>query len=121
MKSGYLWIQFELESTSLVERVHIVNAKFAEVPGQNAHQRTSDLQIRVGKSKYNPLSSVEQQKIEIERNPECNYYPNVVGNGNRVELTCNKRLFGKYVSIQILDRKVQIMNIAEVVIYGKSK
>ena len=116
MKSVFLWLQLELQRYSHVERIHITNA--------NTHTDTSNVETRVGNTRLRPKAdpswTFAQQKKEIDRNQVCNNYPHVVEAGKRLEMHCDKRLFGSFVSIHILDPLVEIMRIAEVVVYGKS-
>ena len=112
MKSDYLWLQVELERYSLVERIHITFGQ--------TDDKASKVEVRVGTSRYDPLSSLNEQRKTISKNQICNMYPKVVGKSERIEMVCNKRVFGNYVSVQILDKKARIMKIAEVVVYGKS-
>ena len=112
MKSDYLWLQVELERYSLVERMHITFGQ--------TDDKASNIEVRVGTSRYDSLSPLNEQRKAIAKNQICNMYPKVVGRSERIEMVCNKRVFGNYVSIQILDEKAKILRIAEVVVYGKS-
>ena len=112
MKSDYLWLQVELERYSLVERIHITFGYTGD--------KASNVEVRVGTSRYASFSSLNEQRKAISKNQICNMYPKVVGKSERIEMVCNKRVFGNYVSVQILDKKTRIMKIAEVVAYGKS-
>ena len=116
MKSIFLWLQLELQRYSQVERIHITNA--------DTHTDTSNVETRVGNTKFLPKSdpswTFAQQKKDIDRNQVCYKYLYVVEAGKRLEMHCDKRLFGSFVSIHILDPQVDSMKIAEVVVYGKS-
>ena len=116
MKSIFLWLQLELQRYSQVERIHITNA--------NTHTDTSNVETRVGNTRFLPYAdsswTFAQQKKDIDRNQVCYKYLYVVEAGKRLEMHCDKRLFGSFVSIHILDPQVASMKIAEVVVYGKS-
>ena len=113
MVSEFLWLQIQLESYSVVERVHVT---FGDKP-----ERESNVEVRVGNSKIDPSSTFEQQNKTIFKNQICDVYPNAVEKLERIEMVCEKRLMGTHVSVQVLDKTAQLMQIAEIVVYGKSK
>ena len=112
MKSTYIWLQLELEGYSEVERISIFN-------GDNDYQ-TSNVEVRVGNTSYDPFSTFKKQTADISKNPICGIYPDRVGRFKRFDIACNETLYGTFVSLRILEEKASSMNIAEVVVYGKS-
>ena len=116
MKSFFLWLQLELQRYSQVERIHITNA-------ESSHY-TSIVETRVGNTRFlpkaDPLWTLALQKKQIDRNQVCYKYLFVMEAGQRLEMRCDKRLFGSFASIHVQDPLVNVMQIADVVVYGKS-
>lgn len=114
MVSEYLWLQIELEECSEVQRVHIF---ISSEPLRNE-------EIRIGNTKYDPSSTMDQQKKDINKNDICK--PNtkikidIEEFGKRIEIPCEKTLLGNFVSVQSLDENSKVMQINEMVVYGKS-
>ena len=112
MKSAYIWLQLELEGYSEVGKISIFN-------GDNDYQ-TSNVEVRVGNTSYDPFSTFKKQTADISKNPICGVYPDRVRRYKQFDIACNETRYGTFVSLRILEEKASSMNIAEVVVYGKS-
>ena len=114
MVSEYLWLQIELEEYSEVQRVHIF---IASEPLRNE-------EIRIGNMKYDPSSTIDQQEKDISKNdickPDTKEEIDIENFGKRIEISCEKTLLGNFVSLQSRDKDSKVMQINEVVVYGKS-
>ena len=104
------WVQIELHNEVLVEHVQITNRINC------CWKRFSNVEIRVGNEKTN--NSADRILI----NQFCNIYD---GHGTAKNLVigidCVKAVSGRYITIQILDDSVNVMNLAEVDVFGKLK
>ena len=91
----------------LVQSVIITNRKDC------CGQRLKGVEVRVG---HNQVKRTSQNLIS--KNSLCGKYAGPGSNGETVVINCNPSIEGKYVTIQTIDDKVTVINLAEVEIYG---
>ena len=98
----------------LVEYIEIWNRK------DTACERTSQVEVRVGNFEINPLSTMSEQKKQLQKNKVCGEWRHTATCEQRITISCGVDVPGSWVTIEIKDPKVKQMNIAEVRVYGKS-
>ena len=107
----YSWIQIELENESLVRLVQITNRLDC------CWERLSNVEVRVGQAK---VTEIDTHKLR--KNRFCKrYYGKGTVDEIVVTLNCIRPISGRYVTIQILDRSINEINIADIQIFGKPK
>ena len=75
----------------------------------NSGTKLTDFKIRVG------------TQNAVDNNPICYFYDDVVPSAASVKITCNKPLFGRYVSMQKMNPGAEasdILAICEVKVFG---
>ena len=104
------WVQIELQNEVLVQHVQIT------IRINCCWKRFSNVEIRVGNENAN------NSRDRILVNQFCNIYE---GHGTAkkvvIGIDCIKAVSGRYITIQILDDSVNVMNLAEVEVFGKLK
>ena len=101
------WVQLELQPESVVYGVKITNRVNC------CGERLSDVEVRVGDEKV----TVQSQQ-GLSSNKLCGTFDGPGTNGEVVRIECSKPIPGMYITIQIKDRSVKQINIAEVEAFG---
>ena len=109
-KRKYPWVQIELQTEAYLYHVQITNRL-----DKCCWKRLSNIEVRSGNYKV-PGGYGEK----IRKNQNCGWYRNTA-TADKIVVTidCQEPVFGRYVTIQILDESVDILNIADVDIIGK--
>ena len=104
------WVQLELKHESVVNLVEIINRVSC------CGNTMSDVEVRVGNdavTKENPQG--------LSANKVCGEFAGPGKDGQVIRIECTKPITGKYVTIQIKDKSVKQMNIADVDVIGTFK
>ena len=104
------WVQIELQNEVLVQHVQITNRINC------CWKRFSNVEIRVGNE------NADGSRNRILANQFCNIYEEH-GTAQKlvIGIDCVKAVSGRYITIQILDDSVNVLNLAEVDVFGKLK
>ena len=109
-----VWLQFELSKEVIVKQVLIFNNVF-QAGG------TRNLLLRVGNIKVDISKSYKEQNKQIEENAQCSIWKMEGTIGERIDMRCHESQQGKFVSIQVMDKQIQIFGLTEVQIFGEGK
>jgi hypothetical protein len=102
------WVQLELSSKSVVNVVEIINRPSYD------WNRLSEVEVRVGNEEVTPKNTQG-----LSTNKLCGKYKGPGKRGQVVRIQCDEAITGKYVTIQIKDKLVKVMSIAEVAVIGR--
>ncbi|XP_056013659.1 uncharacterized protein LOC130046372 [Ostrea edulis] len=95
---GRPWLTIDLGNTFLVKQIEIFNR--ADCCGYKFH----DAEVTVGKS--------------LDNLQFCGHYTGPARNGERIPMWCPPRTFARFVKIQIVKGKGNVLHVAEVLIWG---
>jgi hypothetical protein len=103
------WVQMVLAKSGTIFWIQIKNRKDC------CGDRLNNIEARVGEIE----TTVENSSI-ILRNELCGTYPGPGKDGEIVYIQCSRPLTGRYGTLRTRDDKEQIINIAEVAVFGKN-
>ena len=113
-----VWLQFELSKEVIVKQVLIFNVNSNNVLQA---ENTRNLLLRVGNIKVDISKSYKEQNKQIEENSQCSIWKMEGTIGERIDMRCHESQQGKFVSIQVMDKQIQIFGLTEVQIFGEGK
>ena len=113
-----VWLQFELSKEVIVKQVLIFNVNSNNVLQA---ENTRNLLLRVGNIKVDMSKSYKEQNKQIEENAQCSKWPKEGAIGERIDMRCHESQQGKFVSIQVMDKRIQMFGLTEVQIFGEGK
>ena len=103
------WVQMGLAKSGTIFWIKIENRKDC------CGERLSNIEARVGE-----IETTMENPSNILRNELCGTYVGPGKDGEIVYIQCTRPLKGKYVTLRRRDDKEQIINIAEVAVFGKN-
>ena len=113
-----VWLQFELSKEVIVKQVLIFNVNSNNVLQA---ENTRNLLLRVGNIKVDINKTYTEQNKQIEENAQCSKWPKEGAIGERIDMRCHENQQGKFVSIQVMDKRIQMFGLTEVQIFGEGE
>ena len=113
-RQGPLWIQLELHNLEIVSEVRITNRN-----EDCCADSLSQVEFRVAMDKITDSDSNQEQIAKLKKGNLCRKLHGKIDKGITYVALCNQPFPGRYVTIEIQDQSVYVINIAEVEVYGR--